>query len=83
VTDHTPYQKKIIKRYYDHKSDIGLARLQELTTEIFLAEGKQKDRLWKQVAGALSKLDLPPARIEHILATKDPQLLAQVVKEKT
>jgi hypothetical protein len=83
VADYTPYQKKIIQRYYDQRSDIGLSRLQELTTEIFLAEGKKKDRLWKQVEGALSKLDVPPARIQHILAQKDPKLLAELVKEKT
>lgn len=83
MADYTPYQKKIIQRYYDQRSDIGLSRLQELTTEIFLAEGKKKDRLWKQVEGALSKLDVPPARIQHILAQKDPKLLAELVKEKT
>ncbi|MBY0586116.1 hypothetical protein K2X85_03005 [bacterium] len=81
MADYSPYQKKIIKRYYDQASNIGLTRLQELTTEIFLAEGKKKDRLWKQVAGTLAKLELPPSRIEHILAKQDPQLLAEVVKE--
>jgi hypothetical protein len=83
VSDYTPYQKKIIKRYYDQKSNIGFTRLQELTTEIFLAEGKRKDRLWKEVAGALSKLELPASRIEYILSKRDPQLLAELVKEKS
>ena len=83
MADHSPYQKKIIRRYYDNISSIGLSQLQELTTEIYLAEGKRVDKLWKQVESALTKLSVPLPRIAHLLSKRDPKLLAELVKEMT
>lgn len=40
MTDYTPYQQKIIKRYYDNQDSIQLQRLSELVGELYLAEGK-------------------------------------------
>jgi hypothetical protein len=83
MADYSPHQKKIIRRYYDNLSSISLNRLQELTTEIYLAEGKKRDKLWTQVGPTLLKLEIPQGRIDHILAKRDVQLLAEVVKELT
>ena len=83
MADYSPYQKKIIQRYYKNLDSIGLAKLQELASEIYLAEGKKRDRLWKQVEASLAKLSLPPKRIEHILSKRDPKLLAELAKELT
>lgn len=83
MADHSPYQKKIIKRYYDNAESIGYQRLAELTSEIYLAEGKKLDRLWTQVAKDLEKLKIPATRIEHIIGKKDPKILAELVKEMT
>lgn len=81
MADHSPYQKKIIKRYYDNADKIGYQQLAELTSEIYLAEGKKLDKLWKQVGSALEKVKLSPERIAHILEKRDPKILAEVVKE--
>lgn len=81
MADHTPFQKKIIKRYYDNFDSIKFQRLSELVTEIYLAEGKSKERLWKQVGEALAKMEFPASRIEHLLSKKDPALLAGILKE--
>ena len=81
MADYTPHQKKIIKRYYDNAQAIGYQRLQELVSEIYLAEGKKLDRLWDRVALALQKVELSPARIRHLLDKRDPALLAELVKE--
>lgn len=81
MADHTPYQKKIIRRYYDKLDDIAFTRLQELTSEIYLAEGKKVEKLWKQVEGNLAKLKLSQQRIDHLLGQRDPKLLAELVKE--
>ena len=61
MADHTPYQQKIIKRYYDNFDAIQAQRLAELTTELYLAEGKKRDRLWKQVEDSLTRLKFPEA----------------------
>ena len=81
MTDHTPYQKKIIQRYYEHQPALLLQRLGNLVTDLYLAEGKKRERLWKSAAEAMQKLSVPQPRIDHVLAKADPALLALVVKE--
>ena len=42
--NYTPYQQKIIKRFYDNQPAISHQRLAELVGELYLAEGKKKER---------------------------------------
>jgi hypothetical protein len=81
MPDHTPYQKKIIRRYYQNFDTLKFQRLSELTTELYLAEGKKTERLWKQVGVTLGQLGFPPSRIEHLLSVRNPALLPGVLKE--
>ena len=79
--DYTPYQQKIIQRYYQNMDVIQWQRLADLVGELYLAEGKKKDRLWQNAEAAMQKLGVPKDRIDHLLKTKKPELLAQLVKE--
>lgn len=79
--EYSKHQQKIIKRYYDNREAVSLQRLQELVTELYLAEGKGRERQWKYIVGALEKLDIKPDRIEHLRQQDDPQLLAKLVEE--
>jgi hypothetical protein len=79
--DYTPYQQKIIKRYYGNQDSIQRQKLAELVTELFLADGGKRQRAWKSAAAAMQKLGVPQSRIEHVVKQNDPALLAQVVKE--
>ncbi len=81
LDDYTPYQQKIIKRYYSNQDGLQRQRLAELVTELYLAEGGKRQRAWKAAAAAMQKLGVPQARIDHVLKQNDPALLAQVVKE--
>ena len=81
MADYSPYQQKIIKRYYQNMPAIQVQRLAELVTELYLAEGKQRDRLWKRAGEALTKVGFPATRVEHLLAKRDPALLAAALKE--
>ena len=81
LADHTPYQQKIIKRYYQNFDAIKLQRLSELATDLYLAEGKRRDRLWSQVEECLRKLEFPAPRIAHLLEKRDPALLVGILKE--
>ncbi len=81
MTNHTPHQQKIIQRYYKNADRIAEQRLAELVSDLYLAEGKKKDRLWEQAAAALEKVGLPQSRIDHVLESRDPAVLAGVVKE--
>jgi hypothetical protein len=75
------YQDRIIKRYYQNQGAIMLQRLGDMVTDLYLAEGKARERLWKRAAAALAKLEVPAMRIEHLVQSDNPALLAGLVKE--
>jgi hypothetical protein len=79
--DYTPYQQKIIRRYYENQPTLLRQRLAELVSELYLAEGKKRDRLWKQVGEMLPKLGLGAVRVQHLLTQRKPELIAELVKE--
>ena len=81
MSDYSPHQQKIIKRYYKSFDAIKYQRLSELVTELYLAEGKKTERLWKQVGELVTTLGLPASRVEHLLQKKDPALLPPILKE--
>jgi hypothetical protein len=81
MADFSPYQQKIIKRYYNNFDSIQSQKLAEMVTELYLAEGKKRDRLWTRVEEVLTKLEFPAPRIEHLMLKRDPALLAGVLQE--
>ena len=81
MADHSPYQKKIIRRYYHHFDAIQTQRLAELVTELYLAEGKARERLWTRVGDLLNRLEFPASRVEHLLQKREPALLAGILQE--
>ncbi len=81
LEDYTPYQQRIIKRYYNKQPDLQRQRLAELVTELYLAEGKKRQRAWANAASAMEKLGVPKGRIDHLLKQDNPSLLAELVKE--
>ncbi|TWT30980.1 hypothetical protein KOR34_43530 [Posidoniimonas corsicana] len=78
---YSKHQQNIIKRYYDNRENIGLQRLSELVTELYLAEGKKREKQWDMIVKALEKCGLKQDRIDHIRAQDDPQMVAKVVEE--
>ncbi len=81
MAERSKHQQNIIRRYYDNREAISLQRLSELVTDLYLAEGKNRERQWKYIVGALEKLGIKPKRIAHLRAQDDPQLLAKLVEE--
>jgi len=82
VTDFSPYQQKVIKRYYDQRDQIMLTKLQEMITELYLAESdKKRAQLWQRVAQAMETLKVPPRLAEHILTKQKPEVLAANVND--
>ncbi len=78
---HSAYQQKAIKNYYDNKGAIMLQRLGELVTDLYLAEGKARERTWTRVESTLENLGVSKKRINHIHETDNPSLLANLLKE--
>ena len=81
MAEFTRYQKQVIQRYYDNRDHLAEQRLAELVSDLYLAEGKKKDRLWQSAGEFMAKLGMPQSRIDHIMKTRDPVLLAGVVEE--
>jgi hypothetical protein len=81
MSEFTPYQQKVIKRYYDYQDTIQRQRLAELVSELYLAEGKKRARAWEAACAAMEKLGVPRARIDHLRKQDNPALIAEVVKE--
>ena len=79
--DYTPYQQKIIKRYYENQDTIQAQKLAELVSELYLATGKKLEKAWASAATAMQKLGVPQSRIDHLLQKRNPALVAEVVKE--
>ncbi len=81
MENYSPHQQKIIKRYYDNIDQVAWQRLAELVADLYLAEGKKRDKLWISAASFMEKLKVPPARIAAIADKKDVEALAKLVKE--
>jgi hypothetical protein len=81
MPDFTPHQQKIIKRYYDNEDAIARQRLAELVGELYLATGKKRQAVWKNLEAAMKKLNVPQVRIDHLKAKDDAALVADLVKE--
>ncbi len=81
LDDYTKHQQGIIKRYYANLDKIQVQKLSELVTELYLAEGKKRDKLWKSAAAAMEKIGVPKQRIDHLVASNKPELLAALVQE--
>lgn len=74
-------QRKIVNRYYENLDTITLNKLQELVSELYLAEGKAKDRIWKRIETALAKSPAKAAAVGRVMASRDVEAFARLVQE--
>ncbi len=81
MAKHSSYQQRAIRNYYENQGNILLQRLGDLVTDLYLAEGQARVRLWKRVAETLAKLKVPPKRVQHLVAGDNPALLVDLLKE--
>jgi hypothetical protein len=75
------YQDRIIRNYYQNQDAIMLQKLGDLVTDLYLAEGKAKDRLWKRLAAVLKNLKIPEEQIQHLVLSDNPTLAANLLKK--
>ena len=75
------HQQKIIKRNYNNLDTIQLQKLAETVTDLYLAEGKKVEKLWKSAVGAMQKLEVPQQRIDLLVKSQNLEQLAKLVKE--
>ena len=81
MPERSRYQQRVIRNYYQNQDAIMLQRLGEMVTDLYLAEGKARAKLWERAAGALEKLKVPAPQIKKITGSDNPALLANLVQQ--
>ena len=77
----TKYQRSIVKNYYANLDTALLQRLGEQVTDLYLAEGKKREKLWTSIVTSLTKLEVPKTRIDQIRQSDDARKLAALLQE--
>ncbi len=81
MAERSNYQQRAIKNYYNNRDAIMVQRLGDLLTDLYLAEGKARAKIWQRAATALEKLKVPAKQIEHIVESDNPTLLANLYQQ--
>jgi len=76
------YQQSVIKNFYKNRDAVSLQRAQELLTELYLAEGKKKEKVWDSLFTNLERMGVPADQIEHLRNTRNPELVAKLIEQK-
>ena len=75
------YQQSVIKNYYKNRDAVSLQRAQELLTELYLAEGKKRDKVWDSMFTNLDRMGVPADQIEHLRKERNPELVAKLIEK--
>lgn len=79
---HSPYQKGIIKRYYENKDDLCTQKLGEIVSDLYLeTKATRVKQLWESAETAALNMGANKARVAKIVAAKDLPALAKLVEE--
>jgi len=81
MADLTKHQRTIVKNYYANLDTALLQRLGEQVTDLYLAEGRNREKLWTRIVASLAKLGVPQSRIDHVRNSDDARKLATLVQE--
>jgi hypothetical protein len=77
----SPYQDRIIKNYYKNRDAIGVQKAMESVTELYFAEGKKRETIWKRLCSHLEKAGFSEAQIKHLREQDDPALVAEALNK--
>ncbi len=79
MTERTKFQQNIIRKYYENRDGIALQRAQEIVTDLYLSDGKKRQKYWESLALHLGKLGVKEDVIKKLIKQDDPQAAAQLV----
>jgi hypothetical protein len=82
MENYSKYQQSVIRNYYKNADNVSLQRAQELLTDLYLAEGKKREKAWESLFNHLEKLGVPPDQITHLKEAKNPELIAKLLEKK-
>jgi hypothetical protein len=82
MENYSRYQQSVIRNYYQNQENLSFQRVQELLTDLYLSEGKKREKVWESILANLAKLGVPADQIEHIKTQKKPELVAQLIQKR-
>jgi hypothetical protein len=77
----TKYQQSVVRNYYANLDTALLQKLGEQVTDLYLAEGRKRERLWQSITASLAKLGVKQSRIDQLRESDDARKLATLVQE--
>jgi len=78
----SPYQKGIVKRYYEHKDDLMTQKLGELVSDIYLNTSEKKAwALWERARLALYHAGANKVRVDKLCNERNLEALAKIITE--
>ena len=80
--NYSRYQQSVIRNYYNNKDNVSLQRAQELLTDLYLAEGKKREKVWESLFMHLERLGVPADQLQHLKESNNPELIAQLIQKK-
>lgn len=78
MAERSKFQQKVIKNYYDNRDAIAIQRVQEIVTELYLSEGKKRQKHWKSLESHLQALGVSDSQIKHLQEQDNPELVANL-----
>ena len=83
MADHTPYQKGIIKRFYDNRDTIALQKLSEIVSDLYLeTKDAAINRKWKAAHTQMLAVGVHQHQADNITQDRDLGALAKIVSER-
>lgn len=77
--DYTPYQQRVIRRYYQNQDQLREQSLADLVSDLYLATtDKKRDALWKRARALMEALGVPAATVERVASARDAKALAEL-----
>ena len=75
--DFTPYQQRVIQRYYRNQDALRTQSLSDLVADLWLATTEaKKASLWKRAEALLVSLGMRPETISHVVGNRKVEALA-------
>lgn len=74
------YQERIIRNYYQNRDALMVQKLSEMVADLYLSEGKARQRLWTRIETVMKNLKIPDDQIAHLVQSDNPALVADLVK---
>jgi hypothetical protein len=78
----TKHQQSIIKNYYKNRDDVAFQRAQELLTDLYLSEGKKREKVWESLFTNLERIGVPADQLERIKKERKPEIIAKLLEKK-